>query len=525
MQDIERIEVIRGPGGTLWGANAVNGVINIITKRADELDGSSISFLAGTEEQLIGDVRVGGRIGEAGHLRAYMKTTDRDGLRAPASGFEGDESSERGGFRADWDLSDDEEFTLQGDVFRVDQGRSLVTVVPTAPFVVTVLDKRRMEGGNLLGHWMSTNADGQVTSLQSYYDHTELDTAILLEKRDTFDIDFQHQVPFAGGHSVMAGLGYRITSSETVESAGLSFVQRNRTDQLFSAFVQGEAQASEDLVLIAGTKIEHNEYTAFEVQPSVRFSLDQGEGSSVWGSISRAVRTPAQVSEDLRFLQGAIPNTPPGFTTLVELNGSENFDSEVLVAYELGYRTRPTENTSLDIATFYHDYENLQTLEFGVATPIGGGLINLPVFFDNKAEGYSYGTEVAAQLIVNESWTIHSSYSLLFLEIDQDASSASLPDRASSQAPKNQAHLRSFYSPTSNTEFDVAMWYVDALGSGVSSYIRSDVRLGWRPTEDSRLSFGVQGLFHDEEEEFAVDFFGPNYANQVGVYVQLELDL
>ncbi|MDA1266018.1 MAG: TonB-dependent receptor, partial [Planctomycetota bacterium] len=366
--------------------------------------------------------------------------------------------------------------------------------------------------------------DGSSTHVQSSFSRSEFWADILAEDRDTFDLDFQRSLPLGERHSLMYGLGYRLTRSETRGSSTLYFTPDSRTDDLVSAFVQDEFQVSDDLKFTFGTKIEHNDYTGFEVQPSARFSLARGENSTLWGAVSRAVRTPSQISEDLSFLQGVLANTPPGFNTLIELVGSDAFESEELIAYELGYRTRPTENSSLDIAAFVHTYDNLSTWEFGTATFMGGGIIHQPVFFANLSEGVGYGAEIAGQVNVSKDWSLHASYSLLLMDLDTDASSTGIdPESAEDEAPRNQLHLRAYHDLADDFELDLALWYVDNLGRAIDSYTRADVRLGWQPTEGSRISLGVQGLFHDDEVEFARGEFGDYYGNELGVYLQLDL--
>lgn len=525
MQDIERIEVIRGPGGTLWGANAVNGVINIITKRADAVDGGSISTLVGTENRSINNVRVGGALGDDGWLRAYLKTRDQQSLDPPATDIESEQESVSGGFRADWTLDEGEEFSFQGDVHRVDQLRSQEIFLPDPPFFLAAPLARRFEGGHLMAHWSRTEADGTQSTLRSYFEHSEIDAPdILYEKRDVFDAEFHRSTPLGDQHSLHYGVGFRVHHSESVGSPTLSFDPDERTDELYSAFVQDEYQVNEDLKLIAGTKIEHNDYTGVEVQPNLRFSLARGENSTLWGAVSRAVRSPSQISEDLRFLSGVRPNTPPGFNTLLEVQGDEDFESEELIAYELGYRTRPTEKSSIDIAAFLHSYDDLATVELGSASMTGPGTITQPLLFDNRADGVGYGTEIAGQLVVDEDWTLHASYSLLFLDIDADPDSTDAGvENAEDDTPKNQFHLRSFHDLSEKTELDIALWYVDNLGTAIDSYVRGDVRLGWRPSEDSRLSLGFQGLFHDDEQEFPPSLFGEQYGAEAGVYLQFDL--
>ncbi len=524
LQDIARIEVIRGPGGTMWGANAVNGVINIITKPARDLDGTTVRLLAGDEQKLVQTLRGGGPLGESGHLRAYAKTTVRGGLAPPPTGIEGDASSTRGGFRTDWDLGDGAELTVQGDGYREDHTRSIEVFEPSAPFQSQQASQRRYTGGNLLGRWSRTAENGTTTTLQSYFDHTEIDSEVFSEKRDNFDLDFQRRFAWGDAHDLIFGLGFRHTQSKAMGSDSLDFSPAKRSDELYSAFIQDEHQVTDNLRLIYGTKVEHNAFSGLEIQPNVRFSLSSGEHTTLWGSISRAVRTPSQIEQDISFIQGFLPDTPPGFTTLLELTGNDDFESEVLVAYELGLRTRPTEATSLDIALFLHSYDNLSTTEFGTATPIGGGLIDQTLFFDNLMDGFTYGGEVVGQVSLSENWTLQGSYSLLLFDLSVDPASTDVDPKAiADEAPRNQFQLRSSHDLTPATELDWALWYVDNLGQQIDSYVRGDVRWGWNPTRETQLSVGVQGLFHDGEEEFAPGAFGSYYGSQSLFYIRLDL--
>ena len=524
MQDIERIEVVRGPGGVMWGANAVNGVINIITKRADQLDGSTTRVLVGDEIKLVGTVRSGGPLGDGGHLRTYLKTTSRDGMHPPATGIEGDGESTRGGFRADWDLGDAAELTVQGDVYREEQVRSEEVFIPSAPFLLERPSARRYDGGNLLARWAREGEDGTRTSVQSYFDHAEIESEVFSEARRNIEVDFQRQLPWGERHSLMWGVTYRNTHADVEGSPTIDVLDEHRSDDLFGAFVQDEFRVDDDLRITYGAKIEHNEYTGVEVQPSARFSLARGEDTTIWGAVSRAVRTPAQINEDLQFVQGVLPGTPPGFNTILLLTGNEDAESEELLAYELGFRTRPAAGTSLDVAAFVHQYDNLSTAEFGTATVTGPGEITQPIFFDNLMEGIGYGAEVVTQTALAEDWVLHAGYSLLLLDLDVDEDSTSVDSgTAENEAPRNQFHVRSYHDLGETTELDVSLWYVDNLGQEIDSYVRGDVRYGWRPCDGARLSVGVQGLFHDDEQEFVTSEFGEYYGAEVGVYVQLDL--
>lgn len=524
LQDIERIEVIRGPGGTMWGANAVNGVINIITKSANSLDGVTTSVTVGNEDQFVSSIRGGGALGENGHLRVFMKSTERDSLQHPTDASYGGAEGVRGGFRADWDLDDQTTFSLQGNAYRTEGLRSITAFTATAPFVFPSDEFRRFEGGGLLGQWARAADDGSSTRIQAYYDRQEYGGTVFSEERDTFEIDYQYQMTPGERHQVMYGLMVRHTSSNSVPSPVITFDPSSRDDTLFSAFIQDEFQVNDSLRLIYGTKVEHNEFSGFEISPNIRFSMPQGDRSTLWGSISRAVRTPAQTNTDLDFVLGIIPNTPPGFTTILNLLGNEDIEAEEMIAYELGYRTKPTDSTSIDAAVFLHTYDNLMTYEFGTPSPGAGATIIQPLIFENMMEGVSYGAEIVGKMVLAEDWTMHLGYSFMELDLDVDASStATASEDGENQHPHNQVHLRSYHDLSEEWELDASVWYVDNLGQTIDSYVRTDLRLGWQPNDNMRVSFGLNGLFHDDEQEFGAAEFGEYYGAQTAAYVKIDI--
>ncbi|MCP3914606.1 MAG: TonB-dependent receptor [bacterium] len=519
LEDVARIEVIRGPGAALWGANAVNGVINIITKPAEQTQGNLATLLLGQEDKWIAGLRAGAPLGDSGFVRAYSKYARRDGFEA--EGLEVDEgwSNTRGGFRADWTVDDNDAFTLQGDVYSGVVPRQVTVPETTPPGLVTRDLDSLSEGGNLLGRWTRSGDDGTSLSLQLYYDRRELETYLLEDRRDTVDLDFQHRALVTERHDLTWGLGYRRVHADTFGSDVLSFAEAHRTDDVLSAFVQDRIHMTETVDLIVGTKLEHNSFTGFEVQPNVRVVWQQDEQRALWGSISRAVRTPSQVTNDVAWRQALIPDMGSGFDTLITVLGDDDFDSEELVASELGYRIQLTENLSLDVATFFNDYRDLQTLELGELSFLAPGLVEQALVYDNEAEAETYGVEIATQWNVTGDWTLHASYSLLRLDIDASDSTNAQAEVPEDESPRNQAHIRSFYDLTETWELDAALYYVDHLSGGVDSYVRGDIRVGWNPNDSTRFSIGAQGLLHDDEEEFGTGPFGPSTPVESSVFV------
>jgi len=524
LEDIARIEVIRGPGAAMWGANAVNGVINIITKPAVDTQGTLTSVLVGSEEKFTGQVRTGGPLGEKGHLRTWAKFVDRDGLDYPGDDVDSGFEASRGGFRADWELDCGQSLTLKGDVYTNRGARAVQFPDPLAPPEPTIDLGRRDDGGNLLLRWEEVAEDGTATHLQTYYARTEFQSNVVDEDRDTFDVDFQRRQWLGERHELVWGFGYRHSDSETVGSTTIFFDPASRTTDLFSGFIQDEYTWNENTRLTAGAKVEHNDYTDFEFQPNLRLLWSPSEQHTVWGAVSRAVRTPARVYADVIFQQDLLPDTPPGFDTIVTLKGDEDFESEELLAWELGYRVRPDERLSVDISVFLNDYDKLYSLEFGDVNVIGAGLLEQELVADNLLEGTATGLELAAQYNPSDRWQLHASYT--FTELDVDARSGSTdpqPEDAELRVPQNQAQLRSYYDLSETTELDVALYYVDHLSLGVDSYVRGDVRLGWKPCDSTTVTVGVQGIGHDEDLEFPSGEFGDYYLVETSAFVKVSI--
>lgn len=508
LEDLDRIEVVRGPGGSLWGANAVNGVINIISKSAKQTQGGLVSGGGGTEETAFGSMRYGGKLGENTWYRVYGKYSNRDNSALP----NGDEANDRsqlaaGGFRVDWEPAAPNRATLQGDVYggRMDQTFSFATLTP--PFMQDYPSTIEVSGANLLGRWTHDFAEGNQLQVQGYYDHTHRDAGFFAEDRNTFDLDAQHRFALGGRNEVVSGLGYRLTSDHIAkESFNLGFGTDRRTDQLFSAFVQDEVTLVQDrLKLTLGSKFEHNDYTGFEVQPSMRLMWMPNEKHSVWAAVSRAVRTPSRVDTDMRLNVAVIPGAPP---TVVGLFGSRDFQSEELLAYEIGYRVRPHNRLSFDLTTFYHDYGNLTTIEPGAPffepVPAPAHAV-LPLRFANKARGHVYGAELAAMAQMADWWQLRAGYTFLESRLKLDSDSNASPPSEHSD-PHHQVFAHSSMNLPGRLKFDAMARYVDALGDlGVPSYVSLDLRLAWEPRKNLELALVGQNLLDDRHPEFGSD--------------------
>ncbi len=527
LEDIDRIEVIRGPGATLWGDNAVNGVINIMTKHAQQTQGALVTGGAGNEERGFGGVRYGARVGDDSYYRIYAKYFNRD-KGVDSMGHETPEQWDlaRGGFRFDSEPARGNALTIQGDIFAGKAGEQLQTVTLAPPFTTAFDDRRKQLGGNILGRWQRSNSDTSKISLQSYYDHNELQDQYATERLDSFAVEFQHQLLIIPRNELVWGVGYRSAWStlrdELAKSGRIPVSPMNpvsRQLDFYNAFLQDEiALVPEQLVFTIGTKLEHNDYTGFELQPNVRLAWMPSEKHTLWGAVSRAVRTPSRLDSDSRVNYAAGPNPDPVTNSflpsyLAVIFGNKVVKAENVIAYEAGYRSRPLDWLSVDISAFYNVYKNLQTgvdeTPFVEMSPTPH--IVVPMRFINVNEENVYGAEVAANLKPVESWRIIPGYTWLHMQQVNGPSMSGPHDN-----PQHQFSLRSEVDLPYALEFDSALYYVDNLSSqGMPSYVRVDARLGWKPLKNLELALVGQNLFDGSHSEFGGIFVLPSLPSQV----------
>lgn len=530
LEDLDRIEVIRGPGAALWGANAVNGVINILTRSAKDTQGWLLKGGWGTEDNGWGEMRYGGTLGEDAWFRVYAKYFNRDGfVDGSGNDVTDDWDTARAGFRADFEPSSEDTLTVQGDVY--DGGSEQTGLPPTAapPFFRAFEDTIDLEGSDLLARWTRVLSPTSELSLQAYYDRTARDNSIFREHRDTFDLDFQHRFEIWEASDLTWGLGYRVTFDET-EGSDVVFVQPDeRSAQLFSLFLQDEIELVPDtLKLTLGSKLEHNDYTGFEIQPDARLLWRADEHQTLWAAFSRAVRTPARAEHDVSINFASIPPspvTPPGFLRLL---GDNDFHSEEVLAWQLGYRVRPADNLSFDLALFYNDYDELRTFTPGApfVEPVpGGAVLIVPHSWNNDARGETYGVELSAEWQVLSCWRLAADYSFLQIQIhEKDTGGLVSAEGDEGDSPHHQFNVRSWLDLGDAWQLNTVLYYVDNLpASGIHSYLRWDAQVRYEPCENAALSVGVQNILDDRHPEFRSSLFRPASEVERMGYVSLEV--
>jgi iron complex outermembrane receptor protein len=509
LEDIDRIEVIRGPGATLWGSNAVNGVINIISKKAAETQGGLVSLIAGGTERVESSVRYGGKAGSKGSYRVFAKYFDR-GPSANSAG----QSEPDGwhlmhvGFRSDWDFSRADALTVQGDFFDSHQQHPAFLVTSLAP-IVSGLQAVGFTpvGGNVLGRWRHTFSPRSESTLQVYFDESNRHQTFVSEHRHTTDIDFQHHLEIGGRNDVVWGFGYRYEEDNLPGSVSLSFTPVATRHNRFNSFVQDEITlVPNHLRITAGTRFEDNPYSGFNVQPDFRVLWSPSDHQTIWGAISRPVRTPARSDAGARFLEAASPG-PGGVPITVSVYGSPSMQNENLLSYQVGYRSQISSTVSLDLNGYYSRYSQLRAAEPGapfLESDPAPPHIAIPLIFQNAMAGTTNGVEFGASWQATSKWKLAGGYTWLNMSIrDLVTGDPTNVAGVAGTNPHHQFNLRSYMNLPYGLEWDASAYYVGALPSyAIANYTRVDTRLGWHVSERGEISIVGQNLLSPRHTEF-----------------------
>jgi iron complex outermembrane recepter protein len=522
LEDLDRIEVIRGPGATLWGANAVNGVINIITKRASDTPGPMASVSYGGEEHPTASARYGGSFGSSLHYRVFGKYAERAPLVREDGGEAADSwMARRGGFRLDWEPARaNDTLTIQGDYHVVDGDEYFTRPQLTPPFSRTLNSTFESHGVNILGRWTRSFSSSSSLSMQAYYADSLYEDSDSGAHDHLADFEVQHRFRPAPRHDVVWGAGYRRRENVFAQqSRGIRWDEPVQRRYLQTAFVQDEISLVANVFHVTvGSKFEHNTTTGFSVAPSVRALWMPDSSQTVWGAVSQAFRTPDLFELGARLDVAAFQQGPNGPLVQVSIFGQPDLDPERLVAYELGYRAEPFATLSFDVATFYNRYDDLIEEAAGTprfeTSPAPAHLL-IPLVSGNLAGARAFGVEASAQWRPARFWRVAPTY--VYFDFPP------MPgDNVGFDSPAHRFSVQSYLTLPKELELNGAAYYVGRLPSAkIDAYTRVDLGLVWRPAGAFELGIWGQNLLEARHVEFFAQTTPVREAVKRGVVAQI----
>jgi iron complex outermembrane receptor protein len=505
LEDIERIEIIRGPGAALWGANAVNGVINITTRSARDTHGKYLEAGSGSFDRVRIAARYGGETAGGVHYRIFGKYLDRDETRHVAPDTDDEWRLGHIGIRTDWEGSQRDAFSIQADAYSGDVGKLAPSIMITGRDNPQGELNTKISGGNVLARWRHSSSDASDLQLRAYYDYTRRDDASFLDTLHTFDIDFQQRFAAFARHEILWGASYRLTSNRNLSGGVFAVEPETSDDHLLSGFIQDQITLADSLRLTLGTKLEDNDFSGFELQPSVRVAWSPRADQTLWSAVSRAVRTPTRLERDI-----AIEITPPGSNPVGLLRGNDDFDAERLIAYEAGYRWQPLSNVSFDFALFYNDYDRLASLELDAPFIAADGRTVFPIVNKNLTSGRTRGAEIQFEWSPVAQWRLTANYTHLDMSLTPSGADNNRGEWLEGSTPRSMAGVRSWLALGKRFEIDTQYRYqsrirampVVVTGDGIDAYSEIDLRVGWRASDHWEFALMGQNLLHDEHVEF-----------------------
>jgi iron complex outermembrane recepter protein len=509
LDDIERIEVIRGPGGSIWGSNAVNGVINIITKKASETHGGLVVAGGGNVDQGFGTTRYGGNAGSGTDYRVYAKYLNQDHLPNSAGQDGGDGwHFLQGGFRTDSALSSKDTLTFEGSLYTGREGAPTVDFPSvTAPTRQNIELLANVSGGFIQGVWDHTSSPNSDTTLQASYERYERHD-FLREGSNVLDLDFQYHYIGWARQNIVWGLTYRYSALISDGNLYVSLVPADRSTQLFGSFIQDEiAIIPERVFLTVGAKLEHNYYTGLDFMPSARVAWAPNPRHTLWAAVSRAERTPSAFDASVVSNISTFPG-PGGIPDVLSFFGNPHVKNEVLIAYEVGYRTTVLKQLSVDLTAYYDDYSDQYTAEssatFMVETPLPPHLVT-PVTYENLMHGETHGVEVAVNWQPAHRWTLSPGYAFeeIHMRLAPTSQDTTSVGGAEGSSPGHSAQLRSHFVLSRKLSWDTSADFVGRLTDpNEPPYTRLDTQLSWSFGEGTAVSFVGQNLMKELHEEF-----------------------
>jgi iron complex outermembrane recepter protein len=540
LEDVERIEVIRGPGAAMWGANAVNGVINIIMRKPVDAQGNLLVAAAGSANGTMAAMRHGGTAGD-GHYRVWAKHLSR-GPSVDMAGKRGNDAlhADRVGFRAEWPLASGNRLMVTGVAYEGDAGDRWHVPDVRSPRGFTAADvSQAARGASLVGHHAWVLQDGGEAALQVNIDHKEFSIEQALEEhRTTLEADFQYRAPIGASHDLMWGLGYRHSRDRIASRGPISVLPAQRDLALYSSFVQDEITVvPERLRLTLGARFEHNNWSGFEPQPSMRLAWTPTLVQTIWGAVSRAVRTPSrrELDAQIDFAAATVDaaGTPLVQPFLIRLAPNKDHDlrSEKLTALDVGYRHQLSHNLSIDLAAFVYRYDDLRSLGEGPLRLVSGASPYLVQDWvaNNDAEARTRGLELAADWHPLPWWRLQPNYTYLNTSVralNDDPANREMTRAFERTAPRHQLSLRSSMSLGNWRHLDVWLRHVGGLGvaelgTRIPAYTTLDVRYAWRPLPGLELSLVGQNLLDRSHLESVPDLL-PSECQQIerGFYLK-----
>lgn len=510
LEDVDRIEVIRGPGAALWGSNAVNGVINIITKNAAETIGGLGAVTVGKEDRLITTLRYGEQVSPQTAVRGYVKYLNRDHSENVGGGNDYDQwDMWRGGTRLDW-KENDQAFFFDMEGYGGNEGTRVAVPQYTPPYSQYQQETGYAAGGHILGRWEGRFSEASSGVVQAYYDQTDRESLPLRQIHQTIDLDAQGQTRLSPVHELVYGMNYRFVHDDLRERNFISFDPVARDTTLMSMFIQNEMQLIPDeLKVIVGTKIEHNDFTGFEFEPNARALWSFAKNQTLWAAVSRATRTPNRAENDIRLISSIQADPTTGLPLEYDVIGNRDLNSEDLLATEFGYRVQPSNSFSADLAVFYNHYSDLGSYEPGAPQVMSDPVpaIHVPFKDEDGLLADTFGGELVMNFIPFSGWRLQGSYAFVNIATaPEDGAIVAPVGNASRETPQNQFILRSLVDLPYNLEFDSTLRYVDHVPQyGISQYTEMSVRLGWKASKNLEFSFMVENMFHPDHREYVVD--------------------
>jgi iron complex outermembrane recepter protein len=529
LEDIERIEVVRGPGGTMWGANAVNGVVNIITKKTQDTQGTLVRVGGGDQEKMTAAARYGGKMGDSTFGRLYVTANERGSNTLAADDQDANDGWQNGqvGFRLDGKVGTGNEWNLQGDFYKIDGDQIVFPFwVDKPPYLTSNYGDYSARGNNLTGSWKHKLTGGDLLSFNAYYDSNNRKETYYEQSFTTFDMNLQYETRLGDRNGLTMGTGFRRIDGEFSDTLQVSIP--DQTNNLYSVFLQDEIRLIADqLWFTLGTKYEHNEFTGNEWQPSARLLWKPAVDHSLWSSVARAVRTPSMIEDSGSVTVATFP-TSMGTQTM-SLLGNSDFYSETLIAYEAGYRWQASKSLSFDVAVYYNDYDDLYTVIPGTNPS------SMDQYFANAKEGSGYGMETAINWKTNSWLSFILTYTWQDLEVNwKDPTRAAyqgiVADFTSDNYPKNQASIRSAIDLATDWQFNWWLRYVDAIKGRdtidqtslitVDSYCLLDANLIWKPRQGLEIMLAGQNLLNSGQLEYISELITPQTKIGRSVYIK-----